>query len=391
MRVLIAGGGIGGLTSAIALQKRGIEVQVFEAASSFDEVGAGIWMAPNALQVFDRLGLLEAIGKAGMPYRKGVAITRLDGTVLSESKPVPGSQGATAHTIAIHRARLHEILLAEVGQTTANKRVQKYQFVNDGVIATFTDGTTATGDILIGADGLRSQVRQQMFGETPLRYSGQTCWRFLSPATNESMQRDYDMTEIWGDAGGLRVGIGLVSDDQIYTYVTAKASAGGVLDPRTVKGDLLQLCGSFPPSVLELIEQVPGDSILRNDLYDFEPLRVWHDDRVVLVGDAAHATLPNLGQGACQAVESGYSLAAQLDNTQSPLGDISRAFKEYEAQRMAKAHRVTKMSRQIGLLSNIDSSMGRRLRDLSFRLTPAIVSRRVQNQLNQVAPDRPTT
>ncbi len=355
IRVLVVGGGVGGLPASIALQQKGIEVEVYEAAPSFREAGAGIWMAPNATKLLDRLGLAEAINDLGRPYRKGVAIVQLDGTVLSATSTDKDLADHGFHTIAIQRTLLHQLLLNQVKRATTGKRFVGYELGKQGVTVRFEDGTDATGDVLVGADGLRSAVRGQLLGDLPLRYSGQTCWRFLSTANKTSMPGPYDMTEMWGNAGGLRVGSGLVSDDLAYTFITAKAPMGGLMDPGTVKSELHQLCRHFPAATLDLIDRTPDDAFLRNDLLDIAPLQKWHGDRVVLLGDAAHATLPNLGQGACQAVESAYSLAAQLGRVQSATdSNVTAAFEDYENERRRKAHRVTKMSWQIGQLSNIE-------------------------------------
>ena len=391
MRVLIVGAGIGGLTTAIALQQRGIEAHVFESAPAFGEVGAGIWIAPNALQIFERLGLAEAINDVGRPYERGAAIVQLDGTVLtatSASRDVDHG----LHTVAIHRARLHEILLRSVNQATPGKRFTSFEPSDQGVTVKFEDGTSASGDLLIGADGLHSSVRKQLIGEGPLRYSGQTCWRFLTPTSKYSFHGPYDMTEMWGGIGGLRVGSGAVSDDLVYTFVTAKAPQGVSLDPETVKSELRQLCRGYPQATLDLIDQASERTVLRNDLCDITPLPLWYGKRVVLVGDAAHATLPNLGQGACQAIESGYSLATHLERVHPGTdSNMTRAFEAYQKERMAKAHQVTKMSWRLGQLSNIENRVARKLRDLSFRLTPPVLNRRVQDQLYRVPPEPNST
>lgn len=392
MQVLIIGAGIGGLTTAIALQQRGVDVQVFESASTFGEVGAGLWIAPNALQILDRLGLAEAINDLGRPYEKGAAIVRLNGTVLTATSAGRDVATYDFNTVAIHRARLHEILLRSVNQATSGKRFISFEPSDQGVIVNFEDGTSARGDLLIGADGLHSHVRNQLLGKVSLRYSGQTCWRFLTPTIKSSLHDPYDMTEMWGDVGGLRVGSGAVSDHLAYTFITAKAPQGVSLDPDTVKTELRQLCRGYPHSTLDLIDQASEGAVLRNDLCDIAPLPIWYGNRVVLVGDAAHATLPNLGQGACQAIESAYSLAMHLSRVRTATdSNLRAAFDKYQNERMPKAHRVTKMSWQLGQLSNLDNPVARRLRDLSFRLTPSVVNRRVQDQLYRVAPEAITT
>ncbi len=375
MKAIVVGGGIGGLTTAIALQAKGIEVEVYEAATEFGEVGAGIWVAPNAMKIYERLGLSNDIKEAGYAYKRGVGISTYSGEVLGEMQAGLIKEKHGHYTTAIHRARLHEILIQQTHSATPGKRLARYEETEDEVKAHFEDGTTATGDILIGADGIKSVIRSQMLGDVSYRYTGQTCWRLLTKFPLDF--GSFDMMEIWGNVGGLRVGSGRINVDMVYTFITAKRPKGETDNPETLKDDLKTLCQAYPNQIHDLIEATPTDKILRNDLYDFKPIHQWHKGRVVLVGDAAHATTPNMGQGACQAIESGYVLAHMLSEAQN----IEEAFSRYQAMRIKKAHKVTNMSWQMGKMVDIHNPLGRWFRNLILKWAPASSTQKMQDQL----------
>lgn len=376
MKLLIVGGGIGGLTTAIALKKFGFDCEVFESASEFGQVGSGLWVAPNAMKIFSRLDLAEEIQAAGSQCKAG-AIMTYDGKVLGDMEGDKIFAKHGCHITAIHRAYLHEILCKHAGVVRTGKHFVRYEEVGEKVVVHFADGSSAEGDIVVGADGIKSLVRQQMLGDVEYRYSGQTCWRLM---TEYSEEMDYGMVEMWGDRGGLRVGSGKVLEDLVYTFITAKAERGGVDNKETLKSDLLELCRVFPEITTELIQRTPVDKILRNDLYDFKPLSQWYNDRVVLVGDSAHATTPNLGQGACQAIESAYVLAQSLKEC----GTVEEAFARYQSMRKKKAHHVTNASWQMGQMVNIENRFGQWLRNTMMLMTPSWYMQRVQDRLYSV-------
>jgi 2-polyprenyl-6-methoxyphenol hydroxylase-like FAD-dependent oxidoreductase len=183
-KISIIGGGIGGLTAAIALQQRGFEVTVHEAAPEIKAVGAGLWVAPNAINVFERLGIANAIKNDGnqlvtscLGDHKGNALTTVDFSKIA-AKYKNG-------TTTIHRGTLQNILLKAVKPNSVKtnyrlKSIENARNTEGGVVVHFENGETIQTDILIGADGIHSRVRKHLFGEIPLRYSGQTCWRGIA-------------------------------------------------------------------------------------------------------------------------------------------------------------------------------------------------------------------
>lgn len=376
MKVLVIGAGIGGLATAIALKRKGINVEVYEAAPAIKEAGSGIWMATNALNVLERLGIAQEIKAAGRDLGWIVARDTHDRILLSMN--LDRVKKKFGHgTTAIHRGKLQEILYRYAGVETilTGKRLRSCSQTAEGVEAQFEDGTSAHGDVLIGADGIKSVVRQELLGDIPLRYSGQTCWRgivdFRLPAPFSEA-----CTEIWGEDRGLRFAFSQINDQQVYFYSSYHTPAGGK-DDRPLKPKLRTIYKDFQSTAAELIEAVAEDHIMRSDLFDFAPVKTWTRGRIALLGDAAHATTPNLGQGACQAVEDAYVIADCLAGTTS----IERALQEYEARRIKKATMVVNRSFLLSELTNLKGRFARQMRNAAMRWTPSFVSHRLFDKL----------
>lgn len=367
-RAVIVGGGIGGLTTAIALQQRGVEAHVYEAAPEIHAVGAGIWVAPNALTVFQRLGFLDKILAGGFSV-KSSCISDTTGRTLQHFSP--SEMGASGlPLVPIHRAVLQKILIAQLAPNTLHlgKRCAGIEQGEHSVNVRFEDGSTATGDILIGADGIRSVVRTALFGDANYRYSGQTCWRGI---VNYTVPDVNAATEMWSTKPGVRLGYSHVNARQVYFYATACAAHGGKDVPGTVKSHLAEIYSDFPAYLREMLSAAEELQIIRNDIWDFAPIPSWHEGRIVLVGDAAHATTPNMGQGGCQAVEDGFALAEALSLETS----VGAAFKRYEAMRMKKAQYVVNTSYQIGKLTNWGGAKAR-LRNMAAGFAPKSAAKR---------------
>lgn len=351
MKALIVGGGIGGLCAAVALQKKGIEVLVFEQAPELKEVGAGLSIAPNGMQVLKRLELVEeiiskgiTIDSASITDSRGKSISTVDNTVFKRKFGYA--------PVAIHRFTLQHILLKQLPehQVLAGKKFARYQETENGIEAHFEDGSVYQGDFLIGADGIKSGVRKQLLGEVQLRYSGQTCWRGIAEMTLPTDEKN-TFQEIWMNRAGLRSAYVQINDHQVYWYVTICSAPGGHEESDKTKTYLKELTKDVASRIHEVIDHTNDTLIIRNDLNDFLPMETWSKGKVVLIGDAAHATTPNLGQGANQAMESAYYLAECLAGS---LG-IQAAFRQYQNTRKPKAHLVTKRSWQFGKISNFSS------------------------------------
>lgn len=372
---LIIGGGIGGLTAAVALHRKGWDVAVYEAAPALRPVGKGIWVPTNAMQVLERLDLAAAVHDAGWALDV-IQIRTLSGWVLSavDLQAVQAKYGHT--TVSIQRATLVDALHGALpaGTLHLNKRFTGFTHESDQVVAHFADGTEAVGTLLIGADGIRSAVREQLFPGVPLRYSGQTCYRGVADmALPHKLART--CWEVWG--GRYRFGFSAVGPQQVYWFAPVTAPAGKGHEGRLVAAQLAQWYAAFPSPIPEIIAATDSDDIIQTDLYDFSPMARWHEGRVVLLGDAAHAMTPNLGQGGAQAIEDAWVLAETLSGSSA----VAEALTHYERMRMPKAAWLTKNSRRMGQAAHLEQPVARWVRDVGLRLTPARVSQKQMDRM----------
>jgi len=366
MKGIIIGGGIAGLTAAIALQQRGIEVKVMEAAPELQPVGAGIVMATNAMQVLQRLGLEEKISANGYELINGhVADPRW--RTISKMDMDYGKKNYGIGSFAIHRGALQKVLLEQLPEdrVVVNRKVDSITQDTGKVTVKFSNGSLEEADFALGADGIKSVVRQSLFGPTRYRYSGQTCWRAaVEIQVPEKLVRG--TYELWGYKAGLRFGLVGIGQNLVYFFATVCAPAGGSDNKQTLKEDLLKLFDTYDELPKSLIQSADVNKIIRTDIYDFAPIPQWHKGRVALIGDAAHATTPNLGQGGCQAVEDAYVVAKMLAQHQEP----SKAFEAFQSIRFKKANYVVKSSWQFGQMTNLSPSWLIRLRNSALRMVP---------------------
>ena len=360
------------------MQRRGIDCTIYEAAPELREVGAGIWMATNALCIADKLEVADDIIRAG--YRiergglcdaKGRDLQMVDNRIF-ERKYGYG-------TISIHRGRLQAVLASHVveGVIHLDHRLSLVDENGERIKLYFDNGKEAECDILIGADGVKSVVRKKLLGEIPFRYSGQTCWRGI---VDYKLLRPEQSSEHWGASGGLRVAACQISDSETYFYITQKTKAGGQDEEGSIVPYLLELIKEFPTFLSEVVGKAQEGNIIRSDLHDIPPIKRWHADNIVLVGDAAHPSTPNLGQGGCQAMEDAYTLAECLSTYSTPM----EAFVAYERHRMSKAKFVVNTSYQLALASNIGGTLGWRVRNFILRSVPEFIGRRQFDYLYKI-------
>jgi 2-polyprenyl-6-methoxyphenol hydroxylase-like FAD-dependent oxidoreductase len=316
-KVIVAGGGIGGLTAAIALRRAGFEVCVFERADELGEVGAGLLLAANAQKALGKLGLADAVARLGTPASAG-EIRSWRGKVLVNIPASELEKRVGAPSAAVHRADLQALLAREVGEETLHLGSEVEGFEREGesgVRVLFADGSEERVDVLVGADGLRSKVRSGLFGAEEPRYAGYTAWRAVVEPKEELLPWGTGF-ESWGR--GARFGCAHIGKGRVYWFATTNAPEdekdGKPSSPAAPKATLLRLFGSWHHPIGELIEAADESSILRTDIYDREPLgERWGEGKATLLGDAAHPMTPNLGQGACQAIEDAVVLASCLD------------------------------------------------------------------------------
>jgi 2-polyprenyl-6-methoxyphenol hydroxylase-like FAD-dependent oxidoreductase len=360
VKVLVIGGGIGGLAAALALAKAGIEAHVYERAREFQEVGAGISIWANAIRALDELGLAGAV-RARIRFPRYSEVRTPSGAILSTS--------ASEESVGVMpRADLLSIFIGALNSERLCLDRECIGFSQDasGVTAQFRNGAVSRGDILIGADSLHSVVRSALFGKSPARYAGYTAWRSVAALEGG----DLAACEIWGR--GRRFGIVPMRDNRIYWYATCNAPEGEPDSPGQAKQNLLRLFRGWQYPVEQLIESSAESAILRNDIYDRPPLPRWSENRVTLLGDAAHPMTPNLGQGGCQAIEDALVLAACL----AASSDIASALRAYQARRIPRTGKIVLASRRIGKIAQWSHPALCFLRNAAVRATPAWLARR---------------
>ena len=347
--ILILGGGLGGLTTALALARRGIESRVLEGAPEFGAIGYGIQFGPNVFHVFDSLGVTAAVmAKADAPPAV-LMRDALTGDVLASIPTGASFRARFRHPyIIIHRIDLHNVLL------DACRRAPEIELVPDAMVTDFedrggavtvatADGRSFTGEALIGADGIRSVVRAQLVGDGEPRPIGYVAHRTIVPMAELSADVHRQEVVLWGGPGfhivhyPLRHGalFNIVAVFRTSTH----AEKGDIASHRA---ELEHTYHDAHPAMRALIAMI--DFSWRRPIGDRDPVRHWSRGRVVLLGDAAHPPLQSLAQGACMAFEDGLCLGELIH---AERGDCAAAFRRFEAARLLRTARVQLESRAL--------------------------------------------
>jgi FAD-dependent urate hydroxylase len=371
--VLIIGGGIGGIAAALALHRIGIPVRVFERAPELSEVGAGLGLWMNALRVLDQLGVGQRIRKLGAPLSVA-EVCSSDGTLLGRLNLEDVLSDSDAANYVLHRADLHNALLEQLPAgvlITGAECVGVEQNANEAV-AHFHDRLPERASLLIGADGLHSVARAVLWGRDSLRYSGQTCYRGIAPI---GPAEPHVLREVQG--AGKRAAVCPLDEHRVYWWAAVNAPFGEIDDPAARKQTLLDQFRGWAYQVPEAIAASTG-TILRNDLVDRAPLKRWSQGRITLLGDAAHPMLPNLGQGACTAIEDSLVLARAV----AQQGVTPRALQAYEAERLGRTTAVVRQSWSFGVPARWQHPWAVWLREQLIRRTPsALLARTMRQQI----------
>lgn len=372
--IAIVGGGICGLTTAVALERRGLSPTVYEAADEYGPVGAGILLQTNAMLVFDRLGVAERIRDAGTALEGGglrssggAFMTRFDLDALERREFGYGF-------VAVHRAELLRILREALD---AEVRTGMDCVAVDGTAPPtvhFDDGTTVEPDILVGADGIDSTVRDAVVDEAAPRSLDAVAYRALVEFDVPAPYRRQGF-EVWGR--GTYTGGAPVDEDRFYWFATApQPLTGDGASPDAVHAALREHLVDAPEPVPAIIDVLAPDDLVVTALRDLPSLDSWTRDRVVLTGDAAHAMLPFAGQGAAQAIEDGLALADAL----AAHSDHDRALAAYERRRKPRGDRIRAESHRLGRLGTMQSALGCRLRNAVLDAIPDGLVRRFRRR-----------
>ncbi len=353
MNILIAGGGIGGITAALCLAKRGFNVSVFEQASEFGEVGAGIQLSPNCSRVLHDLGLEKQLRtKAFLPEGSQFRHWRT-GEVISESKL--GETALQKYGMPyyhIHRGDLLRILVDAATKSPeielhVNAAVQSFHDTESGQDSDVTirvGETIRKGDLLIGADGIRSVVRTGLWGEQNPRYTGNVAWRAMVPVERLPRGLIRPMSTAWWGPNKHFVHY-YVRRGEYVNCVCVVEKAGWDVESWTEHGDYEELKADFNgwhSDVQQLIDKANKDSLYKWALYDRQPMQKWGRGSVTLLGDACHPTLPFMAQGAAMAIEDGAVLAECLVSTD----DIPTGLQRYEDLRRDRTASIQNGSRR---------------------------------------------
>jgi salicylate hydroxylase len=347
--ILVVGGGIGGLAAALALGRRGWNVRVLEEAEEFGAIGYGIQLGPNVFPMFERLGVAEAMLRQAIVPPALVMLDALDGSQLARVPTGDSFRRRFGHPyIVLHRVDLHHVLL-DACKALPNIALEpsssaaKFEDFGDGVRVHTKDGRSIDGAAVIGADGLGSRIRAQLFNEGAPRFIGYVAHRTIVPMARAPQGVLREEVVLWAGPGyhivhyPLRRGtlFNIVAVFRTPTYAE-KANA------QAHRAELERTYRSARPEMKALLSLM--DLERRWAISDRDPIRHWHRGRATLLGDAAHPTLQSLAQGACMAIEDAVCLAGLIDTADR---DFAAAFRNYETARLARTARVQLESRTL--------------------------------------------
>ena len=345
--IAVIGAGLGGAAAAALLQKAGYPTQVYEQAPEFSRLGAGIHLGPNAMKVMRRIGIEDQLERMGSHPSHWFSRDSETGEYLSR---IPlgdfAKQEYGAAYITVHRGDLHALMVDQPDQDRLHfgKRLEKVDDQGDQVVMNFADGTEATADLVIGADGVNSVIREHLLGEEAPIYSGWVAHRAIISAEKlKAYDLDFEACVKWWSGDRHMMVYYVTGDHKEYYYVT------GVPEPDWNHGtsfvdssreEMREAFKNYGPEVQALIDCT--DKVTKWPLLERNPLPLWHDNRLVLLGDAAHPMKPHMAQGAVMAIEDAAMLVRCMETTGAD--NYADAFELYRANRFERASRVQQVS-----------------------------------------------
>jgi 2-polyprenyl-6-methoxyphenol hydroxylase-like FAD-dependent oxidoreductase len=365
----IVGGGIGGLALGIALQRKGINVTIYESAPQLRPLGAGLTLAGNAVKALIDIGIDEPILKAGK-ILQSLTIKDQSGKVLTQTNAEQLSKKfGVVNSFSIHRGDLQSILLDQLQPNTlqTDKKLLDFNQSGSGVNLFFEDGTSSNTDYLIACDGIHSVVRKKLIPTSKTRYSGYTCWRAVIDDLPANISQD-ETSETWGK--GSRFGIVPLTHNRLYWFACINAKQNDEALRYYKIPDLLSYFGNYHSPVSDILKRTRNEQLIWGDIIDLKPITKFAFGKVVLAGDAAHATTPNMGQGACMAIED----AAILANCITDYSTVEEAFQKFESKRIARTTRIVNDSWNVGRIAQLENGLLTGIRNTLIRLTPPEIS-----------------
>lgn len=343
MEITIIGAGMGGLTTGIALKKFGHKVTIYEQAEKILPVGAAISLWPNGVKCLNYLGLTEQVAKLGGQMDQLAYIDGLTGDTMTQFSLLPLIEEVGQRPYPVARADLQNMLMDELGREDIQlgKKMVELQEQKDGVLVKFADGTEIKTDLLIGADGTHSITRAYVLGEqVSRRYAGYVNWNGLVEISEKLTPADQWTTFV---GQGKRVSLMPVADGKFYFFFDVPLPVGLENNRAEYKTLLKQYFEGWCAPVQHLIDALDEQKTNRVEIHDIEPFAQFYKGRVVIVGDAAHSTTPDIGQGGCQAMEDAIYLARSLQINTLGLED---ALKRYQNKRNERANELVLRARK---------------------------------------------
>jgi salicylate hydroxylase len=383
LRIGIIGGGIGGLALAAGLRRHGMEAKIFERTASFGEIGAGIQMTPNAVKVIRALGLFDQLRRVSFTPQALVGRNWRTGREMFRT-PLAGEceRLYNAPFLHAHRADVHAILAHDLPDDAAILGTPCTGLTqhNHTATANFADGTSYEADLIVGADGIHSVIRRDLFGDQPPSYTGNMCWRATIPFETQPLDYVTPDTSFWMGPHG-HVVTYYVQGGRAVNIVAVAENPTWVEESWNIRSTpeaLLEGFAGWHPNLMKLFSQ--AETVFKWGLFDRDPMPSWSIGHATLLGDAAHPMLPFLSQGAAMAIEDSYVLAASLAAQQ----DIPTSLAQYESLRRPRTARVQLESRERGRTYHLASRWELLKRDVTYRLRSLINPHKSGIQANWV-------